>query len=424
MTKQHAPRVIEICAGAGGQALGLEKAGFEHELAIELDENAVNTLRHNRPQWKVVQGDVADPSVWNPADYAPGPGRPPIDLLAGGVPCPPFTIAGKQLGATDERDLFAWAVEQVAVLRPRALLLENVRGLSMPRFAGYRQHVLDRLREFGYAADWRLLQASDYGVPQLRPRFVLVAMDPEDFAYFHWPKPVGDPPTVGEVLFPLMAQNGWKGAKAWAKKANKIAPTIVGGSKKHGGADLGPTRAKRAWAEMGVDALGVANHAPNPDDEFPIGPKLTCEMVARLQGWDGEEFAWEFKGRKTSIYRQIGNAFPPPVAKALGASIIAALNRTTERLERDPGIGDDPIYRVLRDSSDFMTASQIARAAKLKLEPHELERRISLLSRDFHIEIRNRNTSTAYKLGEFKAFLGQDDHIRNELFEQYRNRIS
>src|SRR5690606_21540981 len=124
------------------------------------------------------------------------------------------------------------------------------------------------------------------------------------------------------------------------------------------------------------------------------------------------------------IYRQIGNAFPPPVAKALGASIIAALNRTTERLERDPGIGDDPIYRVLRDSSDFMTASQIARAAKLKLEPHELERRISLLSRDFHIEIRNRNTSTAYKLGEFKAFLGQDDHIRNELFEQYRNRIS
>ncbi|MFC7647375.1 DNA cytosine methyltransferase [Streptosporangium lutulentum] len=75
-------RVIEICAGAGGQALGLEKAGFEHELAIELDQNAVNTLRYNRPDWKVAQGDVADLSVWDPADYAPGPDRRPIDLLA------------------------------------------------------------------------------------------------------------------------------------------------------------------------------------------------------------------------------------------------------------------------------------------------------------------------------------------------------
>ncbi|MGH3296992.1 MAG: DNA cytosine methyltransferase, partial [Trebonia sp.] len=88
-----------------------------------------------------------------------------VDLLAGGVPCPPFTIAGKQLGATDERDLFAWAIELCGLVRPRALMLENVRGLSLPRFAAYRQHVLDRLAELGYAADWRLLHASDYGVP-------------------------------------------------------------------------------------------------------------------------------------------------------------------------------------------------------------------------------------------------------------------
>src|SRR5690606_16428584 len=190
-------------------ALGLEKAGFKHELSIELDENAVNTLRHNRPEWKVAQGDVADLDVWDPADYAPRPGVPAIDLLAGGVPCPPFTIAGKQLGATDERDLFAWAVEQVNIIRPRALLLENVRGLSLPRFAGYRQHVLDRLREFGYSAEWRLIQASDFGVPQLRPRFVLVAMQTGDFGYFSWPEPIGEPPTVGETLLDLMQENGW-----------------------------------------------------------------------------------------------------------------------------------------------------------------------------------------------------------------------
>lgn len=417
-------RVIEICAGAGGQALGLERAGFKHELSVELDENAVNTLRHNRPEWKVIQGDVADINVWNPADYAPGPGNPAIDLLAGGVPCPPFTIAGKQLGATDERDLFAWAVEQVNIIKPRALMLENVRGLSLPRFTGYRQHVLDRLREFGYAAEWRLLHASDYGVPQLRPRFVLIAMAPDDFAHFHWPKPIGDPPTVGETLLPLMSANGWKGAEEWIKKANDIAPTIVGGSKKHGGADLGPTRAKRAWAELGVDAMGVANDAPGPDDTFAVGPKLTCQMVARIQGWDSEDFQWSFTGKKTSNYRQIGNAFPPPVAKVLGDAIAGALNRTAERRERDLDTQHDPIYRVLREKDDFMTAAQIGRATKLTLEPHELERRIALLGRDFHVEIRNGKQPTAYKLGEFKAFLGQEDHIRHDQFDQHRSRIS
>ena len=173
--------MVEVCAGAGGQSLGLELAGFEHELAVELDPNACATLRRNRPQWKVAQGDAANPAVWRPDQYAG------VDLVAGGVPCPPFTIAGKQLGATDERDLFAWAIELCGTIRPRALLLENVRGLSLPRFAAYRQRVLDRLAELGYAADWRLLHASQYGVPQLRPRFVLVAMRPEDFAYFGWP---------------------------------------------------------------------------------------------------------------------------------------------------------------------------------------------------------------------------------------------
>jgi DNA (cytosine-5)-methyltransferase 1 len=267
-------RVVEICAGSGGQSLGLELAGFEHDLSVELDPNAAATLRHNRPHWKVAVGDVANPSVWDPASHAG------VDLLAGGVPCPPFTIAGKQLGATDERDLFAWAIELCGTVQPRALMLENVRGLSLPRFAAYRQHVLDRLASLGYTADWRLLHAADYGVPQLRPRFVLIAMRPEDFAYFTWPSPrPGDTSTVGETLLDLMAANGWPGAAEWAAKANDIAPTIVGGSKKHGGADLGPTRAKRAWRELGVDALGVADAAPSADDLVTLLPKFTCEMV-------------------------------------------------------------------------------------------------------------------------------------------------
>jgi site-specific DNA-cytosine methylase len=195
--------------------------GIRARAAVELDQNACATLRHNRPHWKVEQGDVASADVWDPAAYAG------VDLLAGGVPCPPFTIAGRQLGAADERDLFAWAIELCGVMSPRALLLENVRGLSLPRFAAYRQHVLDRLAALGYAADWRLLRAADYGVPQLRPRFVLIAMRPADFAHFTWPQPhPGSTPTVGETLLDLMAGNGWPGAARWAAKANDIAPTL------------------------------------------------------------------------------------------------------------------------------------------------------------------------------------------------------
>ncbi|HVT69624.1 MAG TPA: DNA (cytosine-5-)-methyltransferase [Trebonia sp.] len=406
-------RVVEICAGAGGQSLGLELAGFEHELAVELDPNACATLRHNRPNWKVAQGDAASPEVWDPAAYAG------IDLLAGGVPCPPFTIAGKQLGATDERDLFAWAIELCGIVGPRALLLENVRGLSMPRFAAYRQHVLDRLAELGYAADWRLLHASDYGVPQLRPRFVLVAMHPDDFAYFTWPRPRPDGTlTVGETLLDLMAGNGWRGATGWAAKANDIAPTIVGGSKKHGGADLGPTRAKRAWRVLGVDALGVADAAPSADDPATLMPKLTCEMVARIQGWDGREYQWEFTGRKTSNYRQIGNAFPPPVARALGDQIRRALDHDGESrdlVERST-TAHDPVYAVLRDDGGFLTMEEVQRRLAAPLDVPAFERHLSHLKRDFHIDVRPGKAGDAYRLGAFKAFVGQDDHLRHEAF--------
>ncbi|MGC5015892.1 DNA cytosine methyltransferase [Streptosporangium sp. DT93] len=420
--------VVEICAGAGGQALGLHRAGFTHRLAFELDPNACNTLRANSKRLKttsddwVVEGDVADSSIWQPMTFAG------VDLLAGGVPCPPFTVAGKQLGASDERDLFAWAIEQVEVVRPRALMLENVRGLSMPRFAGYRQHVLDRLRSLGYAADWRLLHASKYGVPQLRPRFVLVAMKPEDFSYFHWPEPSEkNRSTVGGVLKRLMGAEGWSGAEAWARKANDIAPTIVGGSKKHGGADLGPSRAKEAWRLLGVDALGLADHAPRTDADITNpdrGPKLTCDMVARIQGWDDKKFAWEFSGRKTSKYRQIGNAFPPPVAMQLGKAIAAALNHEGQSRSDDPGVKDDPIYVALRKNNGFMTAAQILQQLPSPIELHDLERRISLLGHDFHIEVRNGSSETVYRLGNFKAFLGQEDHDRNAQFLKNRARIS
>ncbi len=421
--------VVEICAGAGGQALGLERAGFEHALAVELDGSACATLRANRPGWKVAQGDVADPEVWEPEAYAG------VDLVAGGVPCPPFTVAGRQLGATDERDLFAWAVELCGRIRPRALLLENVRGLSLNRFGAYRQHVLDRLRELGYVPGWRLLHASDFGVPQLRPRFVLVAVRAEDAPWFRWPAPSEvAPPTVGETLGDLMGARGWPGADRWARRASGIAPTIVGGSKKHGGADLGPTRAKQAWAELGVDGLGLADEAPGPDDDPALRPRLTCAMVARLQGWQ-DDWGWEFTGRKTARYRQVGNAFPPPVAEAVGRAIRRALEHGSEpvALTEASAHVHDPVFAVLRGRDEFLTVAQIAAAVSAgaghgrsgpRLSGPAVLRRLTDLGRDFHVETTTGREGTAYRLGEFKAFLGQVDHVRHEQFSLSRARIS
>lgn len=430
------PKVVEICAGAGGQALGLERAGFDHQLAVELDPTACRTLRHNRPHWDVAEGDVADPEVWKPADHTG------VDLLAGGVPCPPFTIAGQQLGATDERDLFAWAVTVCDVVQPRALLLENVRGLSGSRFSGYRQAILDKLRDSGYIGEWRLLHASDYGVPQLRPRFVLVAMKPEYAEYYSWPEPTtpGDKAIkVGPTLLDLMESNGWEGAKSWAEGANEIAPTIVGGSKKHGGADLGPSRAKAAWAKLGVDAWAIAETAPGPDWEPAVnkagetrpGPKLTAEMVARLQGWlNADEWRWEFQGLKTSQYRQIGNAFPPPLAKAVGIQILRALNKKGQRtpLVESSDAVHDPVYRLLRSAERPIGAEQIVTKLDkigVRMDLPGVERHINHLVRDFDVQVVERKSGgPAYQLGEFKAFIGQQDHERHDRFSKSRSRIS
>jgi DNA (cytosine-5)-methyltransferase 1 len=307
---------LEICAGAGGQALGLEQAGFLLEAAVELHADACETLRLNRgSEWEIIEGDVAT---------VDGRAFRSVDLLAGGVPCPPFSVAGKQLGQDDERDLFPQALRLIEESEPRAVLLENVPGLGAARFRVYRGQVVQRLRALGYRTWWDVVYASDHGVPQQRPRFVLIAMKQPWALAFEWPEPLTSPPlTVGEVLADLMSSGGWPGADAWTRRAVGMAPTIVGGSTKHGGPDLGPTRAREAWLKLGVDGLGIADAAPGPT--FPPGqpPRLTLRMVARLQGLPD---SWAIAGRKTAAYRQVGNVFPPPVAKALGDAIAAALN--------------------------------------------------------------------------------------------------
>lgn len=305
---------LEICAGAGGQALGLEQAGFEHAAVVEIEPAACATLRLNRPGWNVIEGDVAG---------VDGREYEGVDLVAGGVPCPPFSVAGQRKGAEDERDLFPQALRLIEEAKPRAVLLENVRGLATSRFADYRAGVLARLHELGYATHWQVINASEHGVPQLRPRFVLIGVQEKYSEALAWPTPVGTPPTVGEALVDLMAADGWEGALAWRERACGVGPTLVGGSRKHGGPDLGPTRARASWAALGVNGKTLANDPPRTGDPLDLDPGLTLRMAARIQGFPDD---WQFFGRKTAAYRQIGNAFPPPVARALGEALAAALS--------------------------------------------------------------------------------------------------
>jgi DNA (cytosine-5)-methyltransferase 1 len=304
---------LELCAGAGGEALGLEQAGIGHAGLIEIDKHACATLRLNRPKWNVLEQDLfalTDASAFKG-----------VDLVSGGLPCPPFSKAGKQLGHLDERNLFPTAIDIIDQIRPRAVMIENVRGILDAVFDDYRTYIAGKLKQLGYKTEWRLLNASDYGVPQLRPRVVFVAIEDNRADQFTWPDRLETPPpTVGEALYDLMAANKWRGARAWKKEADEVAPTIVGGSKKHGGPDLGPTRANRAWFELGVNGHTIAEEAP--DRDYVGMPRLTVPMVARLQGFPPE---WKFSGKKTNAYRQVGNAFPPPVAFAVARQIVKCL---------------------------------------------------------------------------------------------------
>ena len=318
---------VELCAGAGGAALGIEQAGFEHSALVELDADCCATLRLNRPGWPVFQADIT-------ADDARLTG-PPADLVSGGLPCTPHSRAGGQLGEGDERHLWHAATRLISQGRPRAVLLETSDAVMSALFDVERAGTTGRLREAGYFVRWKVLDASEFGVSQHRRRALLVAFRELECARaFRWPDPDPEPPpSVGELLYPRMAADGWRGAEAWRDKANGLAPTIVGGSHLHGGPDLGPSQSKAAWRKLGVDGSGIADDVPGPDGLFErggdkmfdagaAGPMITVRCGAALQGFPDD---WAFSGGKTSRWRQIGNALPPPLAKAVGTAIAAAL---------------------------------------------------------------------------------------------------
>lgn len=312
-SKPYRYSVLELCAGAGGQAIGLHAAGFWHEGIIERNPEAAATLRANRPKWPVIEADINTIDV----DRFKG-----VDLVAGGLPCQPYSQAGERRGAADERDLFDRALEIIQQVQPKAVLIENVVGITQVTHGLRRLAVYAELERLGYDVDWRVIEGPVFGLGQNRRRAILVAMQRGMMHRFRWPlAPDMVPMSVGTLLKDQMGARGWKGLDQWVAKADGLAPTLIGGSAKKLGMDLAQPNSRKAWFDLGVDPNKVDKDAPDPD--FAGVPHLTLPMLAQLQDFPVD---WIFSGRRQAQFRQITNAFPPRMARVMGLAIQRALS--------------------------------------------------------------------------------------------------
>lgn len=311
-------RSLELCAGAGGQALGLERAGFDPVLLIDSKADACFSIDLNRPAWDVVCMDAVQFSPSMRPDAAA------VDLVSGGLPRVKSSATVGRAADTEERRVLRAAISLACDISPKAVLFENVPDLvEGPEFAADRAWIDHELQQAGFRTSWKILNASDFGVPQNRKSGFLVALRDPYFERFSWPLPNdAPPPTVGEALGPSMSAGGWPGAERWIKNADRIAPALVGGSDRRGGADLGPTGSKKAWAALGVNGNSLGDEPPGADFPADELPKLTVEQAATIQAFPRE---WQLFGGKTSRYRQVGHAMPPPLATAVGRALATAL---------------------------------------------------------------------------------------------------
>ncbi|MGW6455131.1 DNA cytosine methyltransferase [Streptomyces sp. NPDC055078] len=315
---------VDVCAGAGGLALGLERAGFDPVLLLDNRDVACETLRINRPMWDVHEMDLRD---FDPAEH---PKSYDVDLLSAGLPRVQSSATRKRVETGIERELLKATALLAHAVRPRALLIENVPELvDGPEFVEVRGYIEAELDHLGYEFSWFVIDAADFGVPQKRQQGLLVALQSRYFSSFRPPSPTVDRHrTVGDALHASMSERGWTEADEWAAQADSVAPTLVGGSYERGGADLGLRGTKNAWARMGINGGALSDEVPGPDgvqeSDTSGSPhkKITVRQAALLQSFPED---WAFAGGKTKKYRQIGHASPPPVGEALGNAISRAL---------------------------------------------------------------------------------------------------
>lgn len=333
----------ELFAGGGGLALGLEKAGFHHVLLNEFDHEACRTLKHNRPNWNVIEGDIHD------IDFTPYKGK--IDFLSGGFPCQAFSYAGKRLGFEETRGtLFFELARAVKEIQPKVFLGENVRGLMEHDGGRTLQTIKNVISEIGYTLiPPRVLRAIQYDVPQKRERLILIAIrdDLAPYVEYHWPEVSDNIRTLRDAFFagelykdnvPLSAGQTYPETKKrvmdmvpeggdWRDLPENVARGYLKGSFNLGGGKTGMAR-RLAMDEPSL-TLTCAPAQKQTERCHPWETRpLTVREYARIQTFPDD---WTFCGNLTSQYKQIGNAVPVNLAWAIGRSLIRLFNQMVEK---------------------------------------------------------------------------------------------
>lgn len=329
-------KCIELFAGAGGLALGLEKAGFEEIGLVEIDKTACETLRLNRPHWNVIEEDIVEFSkkdLLKEFNIAKGE----LDLLSGGYPCQAFSYAGKKLGFEDIRGtMFFYYAEFLRQLQPKMFLAENVKGLTTHDGGKTLQTMLDVFEELGYKVEWQVLNAWDYGVAEKRQRVVIIGTrkDLADTVKFKYPKPHDYKPVLRDVLqnvpesvgakypekkkkvFDLVPPGGY-----WRDLPDDVARDYMKSCYFMEGGRTGIAR-RISWDEPSLtltcSPMMKQTDRCHPDESRPF----TTREYARIQSFPDE---WNFAGKMNDIYKQIGNAVPVELAKEVGIEIMNAL---------------------------------------------------------------------------------------------------
>ncbi|WP_132281935.1 DNA (cytosine-5-)-methyltransferase [Natranaerovirga hydrolytica] len=332
--------VVELFAGAGGLALGLEMAGFHSKGLVELDKYACQTLRTNRPKWNVIEKDiiqVVEQGIRNYVDISIGE----LDLLSGGYPCQAFSYAGKKMGLSDARGtMFYYYAQALKQLLPKMFLAENVRGLVNHENGRTLSLMLKVFSDIGYTVKWHVLRALDYDVAQKRERIALVGIrndlvDNYDLSY-SFPKPYGYELVLRDVLKDVPKSDGAKYPEYkkkvlalvpqggyWRDLPDDIAQEYMGKSYYSGGGRTGMAR-RISWDEPSLtltcSPAQKQTERCHPDETRPF----TVREYARIQSFPD---TWQFDCSTPNAYKQIGNAVPVNMAKAVGSSIVNILNQ-------------------------------------------------------------------------------------------------
>lgn len=326
---------IDLFAGGGGTALGLENSGFEHLAVNDFDKYAAETLRTNRNKWNVLEGDIANFSFKK--------FRGDVDLVEGGFPCQAFSLAGKKMGLQDARGtLFYEFARVVNEVKPKIAIGENVRGLLIHDKGKTLEGMLSILEQIGYKVSYKLMKAQYHDVPQKRERVIIMAIRKDLDIPFIFPKENDYIITVGEALKNCPSSEGQKYPKKkeeimklvpeggyWRDLPVEVQKSYMGKSFFHGGGKTGIAR--RLSRDEPSLTLTCAPAQKQTERCHPLETRpLNVREYARIQTFPDE---WNFSGSISQQYKQIGNAVPVNLGYHLGVSVIKMLEGKYEKDE-------------------------------------------------------------------------------------------